>query len=148
MNDQELDQLVAQYADLLQAAIDQNGIYPGPAWIVKEDGKREIMALAMPASEAVQAAINRTRQAEGWQVLLAGYDVNCAPGQGTTLDSAWILLCAQRGREPRVGVIEYSYNEGAPISRPVNWENRFWQGQMERLGVLQKLRRLTGLPVM
>lgn len=146
VTDEQLDKLVSDYSETLRLAIDHTGIYPGHAWIIREDGQSEMVALAMPAHNAVVRSVDMARQGGPWQVLLTGIDVMCMPDHGTTMDSAWILLCARPGQEPKVGVIEYSYNGGNPIIKPVNWENQFWPVVMEGAGVMRLMRKLAGQP--
>jgi hypothetical protein len=141
-----IDQLVAEFTTYITIAVDAEGIHPLPAWIITADDQRDILAVAMPTSDAVGHVLAHTARTADWQALLFGIDVFCKENQGTTLDSALVLVCVQRGLQPRVGVIEYSWNGGYPTVLPVNWDNQFWPARLESYwGVLPTARRLAGV---
>jgi hypothetical protein len=141
----DLEQLVTEFTDYLRICVDKEGIHPLPAWIVQEDGSREVLALAMATDPAVRTCLSRVRNTPGWRFVLFGVDVYCKPGQGTTLDSAFILMVLQPGAQPAVYVVEYSWNGGAPTVLPANGDNAFWKGQMEACGILRLARQVAGV---
>lgn len=115
--------MLTTYTDMLTSSIDERGIYPMPAIAIEKTGKSNLMSFMTTPEEMLNEILNRSHELTEYVI---GFDSYTKEGQGTTLDSAVIIFHIRRDAPPRIGVFEYSYNNGAPLTRPVNWENEFW----------------------
>jgi hypothetical protein len=130
-------ELVQQVLSLAVRSIEANGVFPTPAGFRKRDGQLEIYSFACDGSEALQRAVERARSGELEELVLL-VDQYTKPGQGTSLDSALIVFHRNLGGTARIGVLEYSHNEGGePTVLPLDWNNAFWTNAYAK--VLAKL---------
>jgi len=117
--------LVEQYEKSAPTWINEQGVYPIPAIIRLNDDKLEFAALAIEGPEVIPYTFKTCKRPEVAELIVA-LDTYTQPGQGTTLDSCLILFHLVRGQPARVGVLEYSWNSGQPITKPTVWDNAFW----------------------
>lgn len=129
MNENELIQSYCEYASGL---IDEEGIYPTPAIAKNSDGTVSIYAMAVNASRIAMTMLANSKKPEIVEQIFA-FDTYTKEGQGTNLDSCLIIFHVAREQPARVGVMEYSWNAGSPITKPVDWENAFWRAQYRYL---------------
>lgn len=124
--------VLSKFIKTIPGCIDEQGIYPTPAIIRRNDGTLEIFAMAIEAKQIIQAAFANCLRAEIEEQIIA-LDSYCLPDQFTTLDSCLILFHLVRGQPARVGVLEYSWNRGDPITKEPVWDNPFWTTAYEAL---------------
>ena len=130
-------ELVQQVLSLAVRSIEENGVYPTPAGFRKRDGQLELYSFACSGTEALQRAVKRAQSGELEELVLL-VDQFTKPDQGTTLDSALIVFHRNLAGVARIGVLEYSYNDGKdPVVLPLNWNNAFWASAYAK--VLQRL---------
>lgn len=120
MSDMEL---VDTYIQMLADTLDAEGIYPMPAVV---SGKQNAFYMYDCSPQHMLDDI-QVLMGEHLSEIIFGLDSYTAEGQGTTLDSAVIIFHLQRAGTSRIGVWEYSWNEGQPVTYPVNWENAWWR---------------------
>jgi len=115
--------ILTTYTNMLTSSIDETGIYPMPAIAIEKTGESNLMSFITSPEEMLKEILNRSHELAEY---IVGIDSYTEDGQGTTLDSAVIICHIRRDAPPRIGGFEYSYNDGSPITKPVNWENEFW----------------------
>lgn len=124
--------LIEMYCNDIPGHIDAEGIYPTPALIRLDTDKLEVCALAIEANPIIEFAFRNACRPDVAEQIVA-LDTYTQPGQGTELDSCLILFHMQRGQPARVGVLEYSWNNGQPVTKPVVWDNAHWCKAYEKL---------------
>lgn len=120
-----MDDLIQNFSEYAISIMDEQGIYPTPAIAKHVDGKLSIYAMAVDANQIISRALNNGYDAQITEQIFS-LDTYTKEGQFTTLDSCLIMFHAVRGKPARIGVLEYSWNNGNPVSKPVNWDNPFW----------------------
>lgn len=130
MTDQELTQF---YYESVRDHIDEKGIWPTPALARLVDDSLEFYAMAVDKPDIIIGyAIKNALRPEVTEQIVA-LDTYCLPNQGTTLDSCLIVFHMRRGQPARVGVLEYSWNDGEPITKDIAWDNPFWPQKYQPL---------------
>jgi len=119
--------LIEQYEKTIPNWMNEQGVYPTPAIIRLNDEKLEFAAMAIEVPEVIPYAIKTCKRPEVAELIVA-LDTFTQPGQGTTLDSCLILFHLVRGQPTQIGVLEYSWNGGEPVTKPADWDNAFWRG--------------------
>lgn len=127
-----MENLIEEYRKYAISVMDEEGIYPTPAIAKDRDGKITVYAMAVEPSGIVATMLRNGGDLTIDEQIFA-FDTYTKDGQGTTLDSCLILFHATRGKPARIGVLEYSWNEGAPISKQPEWHNPFWKKQYQKL---------------
>lgn len=127
-----MDDLIKQYCEYVHPLIDEEGIYPTPGIVKNADDTLSIYAMATQAPEIIMLMFSNSRKPEIVEQIFA-LDTFTKEGQGTTLDSCLILFHVARDEQARVGVMEYSWNAGQPLSKAVDWNNPFWTKTYARL---------------
>ena len=118
-------------------SIDSDGVYPTPGGFRRRDGQLEMVSFACSANEVLQCAVEKARSGQMEEMVIL-MDQFTKPGQGTTLDSALIVFHRNRAGVARIGVLEYSHNEGGePTVLTLDWNNAFWTGTYAK--VLERL---------
>lgn len=120
---------------LAKTGIDENGIFPTPAISMNKAGEYSVYANACSPSEILNFSMSISSQPDVIEQIVA-IDTYTKEGQGTTMDSCLILFHNRKGQPTRVGVLEYSWNKGNPITKPINWENEFWNEKYKGLAEL------------
>lgn len=127
----ENTKLMENYLKAIPVSIDENGIYPAPAAMEKEEGATTLYSMACGGQEIIERALSLSREPDTVEVIVA-LDCLSNPGQ-FELDSFLTIFHIAHGRKTRVGIIEYSYNEGDPIVKDVDWQNDFFISHYEPL---------------
>lgn len=107
--------------------IDEEGIYPQPGASENGLGELSLYALAIPPAQIIEMAFDFFCRDLEVVEFFVSLDTFTRSGQGTELDSALNIFHVKRGEPARVGVMEYSWQKGQPITKPICWENKFWQ---------------------
>lgn len=126
----KVNKLIETYCGMVADAIDQQGVYPTP--MLAHGEKLDVYAMAVDARLIIAKAFENCRRPEIVEQIV-GLDTYTLGGQGTTLDSCVIIFHLRRGEPTRIGVLEYSWNGGEPITKPVDWENGYWTTQYAKL---------------
>lgn len=124
---------VQMFFDYATLSIDEKGIYPQPGLVIRDDGTKEICALAQHPLDIYKWFWERVLT-DNVSELLFGLDRTTQEGQGTKY--ADVLTCVHWKRDfdsnPldafRVGVINYQHDPR--IVDPFDWDNSFWQGRI------------------
>lgn len=106
--------------------IDEQGLYPMVGASEDERGEMTLYALAVTPAKIFDMAFGFARNPQIAEFFVS-LDAFTQPDQGTDLDSVLCVFHMLRGMAARVGVMEYSWNEGQPITKPICWQNVFWQ---------------------
>uniref|UniRef100_A0A6M3IXT3 Uncharacterized protein n=1 Tax=viral metagenome TaxID=1070528 RepID=A0A6M3IXT3_9ZZZZ len=130
---------INQFINYAIKQIDEEGIYPTPGVIVRANGKTELLANAMDGNGVVRNALKKCRE-PGVIEQIATFDCFCKEDQGTTLDSCLCIIHAKLDEPAKLGILEYSWNNGNPITKLINWENKFWNESNK--GLLDKFTKL------
>lgn len=127
-----MENILETYCKYAASLIDEEGIYPTPAVAKNADDTLNLYAMAVNPPQIVMIMLGNSKKPEIVEQIFA-FDTYTQEGQGTTLDSCLILFHVSRGQTARVGVMEYSWNGGSPITKPVDWSNPFWTNTYQRL---------------
>ncbi|MCL4295754.1 MAG: hypothetical protein KJ077_08505 [Anaerolineae bacterium] len=126
-----MSDIIESYCKQVADSVDENGVYPTP--MVARTGKGiEFFAMMVEGPVIIAHAFKNCQRVEVLEQVVA-LDTYTQPGQGTELDSCLIIFHLRRGEPVRIGVLEYSWNNGKPVTKPVNWDNAFWNKQYSRL---------------
>ena len=120
-----METLIQSYCDHIASTIDEEGIYPTPAIAKQADDTLTLYAMAVSPKHIFATMLTNGLDHNIVEQIFA-IDTYTKDGQGTTLDSCLILFHAVRGQPARIGVLEYSWNAGQPITKPPDWNNPFW----------------------
>lgn len=137
---------IDKFCEYAKSSIDERGIFPAPGFLNKTGGKCDILALMAHPDDIVDLAWNNWMNQEVIEQIIS-LDFHTKPEHGTELDSVLIIFHFRRN-EPapcRLGIMEYSWNKGQPVTRPVNWENAFWKGVFSE--VLNYFNTLPSIPI-
>lgn len=120
-------ELIDTYVQMLTDSISAEGVYPMPAIIAGEQlAFLSFACLPQHMLAEIKARILNDNNNE----VVFGFDSYTREEQGTTLDSAVIIFHVRSDDESsvksRIGVWEYSWNGGVPITKPINWQNEWW----------------------
>lgn len=126
-----MNDLIQIYCDYVKDNIDEKGVFPTPM-MARTSGRVEFYAMMVVGAAIINKAFVNCARPEIVEQIV-GLDSYTAPDQGTTFDSAVILFYLRRGEPTRIGVLEYSWNEGQPIAKPIDWDNAFWNKQYKML---------------
>lgn len=126
-----MSDLNERYCKTVADAIDGEGVYPTPM-VARVGDKVEFYAMMVDGPVVIAQAFQNCKRPEVVEQVV-GLDTYNLPGQETELDSCVILFHLRRGEPVRIGVLEYSWNDGQPITKPVEWNNTFWNEQYSRL---------------
>jgi hypothetical protein len=121
-------ELIDTYVQMLTDTITAEGVYPMPAIIAGE----QLTFLSYDClPQHMLAEIQSRILHDNVNEVVFGFDAYTREGQGTTFDSAVIIFHVRSADESsvksRIGVWEYSWNGGDPITKPINWENPWWR---------------------
>ena len=120
------------YTELLHDSIDADGIYPMPTFMIDTDNRLTISAYAPENPSEIILDTRGHVITRNVIEFVFGLDTYTRAGQGTTLCACVIIFHGTRDAV-RVGVWEYSHNDGEPITKQVNWENDFWTSRYKSL---------------
>ncbi len=111
--------------------IDEKGIHPAPAVFMKGE-RTEIVAMDLSPELLINKALEKCADAETTEIMVS-IDSFCRSGQGTTYDSCLIIFHVIKHGTPKVGVMEYKWEEDETIEKAivkdVVWDNEFWNNQ-------------------
>lgn len=125
---------------IAKSSIYENGIFPCPAIIVKEGNNIiNIIANAIPPQVIINNALIQSQLKDVIELIFS-IDCYTKPNQGTELDSALVIFHCKVNQPALLGIMEYSYNNGSSITKPINWENKFWINAYQ--GIINKLTEL------
>jgi hypothetical protein len=123
---------INDYEKMIVDLINEEGVYPMPGIYETKTGKIEILSFACSAQEMLNAVERRCERGDVSEFVI-GLDTYNRPGQGTTLDSSVIIFHVSKDLGASVGVLEYSWNNGEPKHKAIDWENYFWMYQYSAL---------------
>jgi len=114
---------------MIERVIDEEGVYPHQGMARKQDGKLEVLALAVDVPTLIKTFWNKLGDSEE---VIFGLDMTTRPDQGTRYADALVL--AHWRKDPskeladpsclRVGVINYQHEPR--IVDPIDWDNSHW----------------------
>lgn len=127
-----MNDFIQSYFDHVKSQIEEEGIYPTPAISKDAEGGITLYAMAVGTEQIIGTMLLNADDKSIVEQIFA-LDCYTQDGQGTSLDSCLIAFHIERGKQGRVGVFEYSWNNGEPVTKPVNWNNEFWNKEYENL---------------
>lgn len=133
----------------IASQIDVQGVYPTPAARIQTSGKIDLIAFALTPYQIQDWALRMASHPDTLEFCFA-FDSFCKENQGTTLDSALIVFHCRVDRPCQIGVLEYSWNDGQPVAKPIDWQNPFWTNAYVRLAaeLTQRMVRGSEVPCM
>jgi hypothetical protein len=119
--------VLQQFISLAKRMMDENGCYPFPGILKKTDGSLEVQSFMCQPYEMFRRVTELARRPD-FEEEVFGLDCYTKEGQGTELDSCVVIFHVKRGSPTNLGILEYQWDqeEGEVITKPVNWENKFW----------------------
>lgn len=126
MSDKPLPEV---FMDMVNIAIDEDGIYPHQMVAMAKDGGLQVHAMMVDLPNLVQYFWNKLGDSEE---VIVGIDMSTRPDQGTKYADALVIAYWRRDPDKKltdpsclkIGVVNYQ-NEPRIID-PIDWDNDHW----------------------
>jgi len=126
---------MGMYEEHLPLLISEEGIRLTPAFIEfllpEEDEKERGLAIIsvepteIEAVTAFTAELLKIKEERKISEFIFALDVHIRAGAADSLDSALVIFNGRRGKKPRKGMLQYSWNNGDPITKKTVWDGEF-----------------------
>lgn len=140
MMDQKIERIIFSKLDQLsrEGTLPAKG-YAAPEIIVlDQEGKAQVQTLTRASVEEVADYLQEyLRLAKGFSTIKEAcliLDCYAEAGQETTLPNIIVILHGAAEGGYQAGIIEYDAQSSPLITKPINWQNRFWTRSMAPLG--------------